>query len=171
MDCRQCTENLTAYLDGELSHADSAQLRAHLETCVSCAVELSGFQEAADFVESHNRELDIRPECWNKVYDQIIAERPSPFRFLFPKQWSQILATLAIVAALAFGYLWYQQDQKRSLDDYISQYVKAREASQAFRLMTHTPGFRAQTMNLFPDNPFAEAKPAIDINPFRLEDR
>ena len=44
MDCRQCTENLTAYLDGELSAADSAQMRSHLEICDSCTAELRGIR-------------------------------------------------------------------------------------------------------------------------------
>ena len=62
MDCKQCTEDLTAYLDGELSPADSAQVQSHLAACASCADELRSFQEAADFVESHKREL--KPASW-----------------------------------------------------------------------------------------------------------
>ena len=160
MNCRQCTDSLTAYLDGELSPTDSAQVRSHLEICASCAAELSGFQEAAAFVESHKRDLDISPESWNAVYGRIARERPaSPFRFFLPKR-IEVLATAAIAVALALGYLWYQHDQRRSLEDYISHYVKSREA-----------GFSLQTMNAFISNPFTEAKPASDTNPFRLEDR
>ena len=160
MDCRECTDNLTAYLDGELKAADSAQIRSHLESCVSCGDELRSHEEAADFVQSHARDLEVRPESWNAIYDRIHAERPaSQFGLLLPK-WSRLLATTAMVAAFAVGYLWYQHDQKKSLDDYISQYVKSREAE-----------FQLQTMNSFIPNPFTEAKPASDTNPFRLEDR
>lgn len=169
MDCRECTENLTAYMDDELSPAGSAQMRAHLETCVSCTTELRGFKEAANFVQSHARDREIRPESWNAIYDRIHAKRSvSPFGFLLPK-WSQLLATAAVVAAFAIGYLWYQHDQRRSLDEYISQYIKTREAG--FSLQIREAGFNLRTMNSFIPNPFAEAKPAPDTNPFRLEDR
>ena len=160
MDCRKCTDNLTAYLDGELSPADSAQLHSHLETCVFCTAELRSFEEAANFVQTHTRDLEIRPESWNVIYDRIHTARlASPFGVLLPK-WSQTLAATAILAAFGLGYLWYQHDQKKSLDNYISQYVKSREAE-----------FRLQAMNAFLPNPFTEAKPAPEKNPFRLEDR
>ncbi|HTY63216.1 MAG TPA: zf-HC2 domain-containing protein [Acidobacteriota bacterium] len=160
MDCRHCTDHLTAYADGELSPAESAQIRAHLEICVSCAAELSGFRAAAAFVESHHRELELKPESWDAVYARIAHERPaSRFRFFVPKR-IDVLATVAIVAVLAFGYLWYQRDQRRGLDDYISRYLKSREA-----------GFSIESVDFFLLNPFTEAKPASDTNPFRLEDQ
>jgi hypothetical protein len=159
MDCNQCTDNLTAYLDGELSLADSARTESHLATCVSCAAELSGLREAAAFVESHKRDLEIKPESWNAVYDRVSGQRSaSPFRFLLPK-WSTMLSLAAVAAVFVLGSLWYQSYQNRSLDDYISQYMRTREAV-----------LRPQTMSSFAPNPFTEAKPAPDTNPFRLED-
>jgi hypothetical protein len=79
------------------------------------------------------------------------------------------LATLAVVIAVAFGYIWYQQDQRKGLDEYISQYVKMREAGRTLGLMTSSSGLPFQSGN--PNNPFIEVKPAFDTNPFRLEDR
>lgn len=170
MDCKRCTENLTAYLDGELSHVDSAQVRSHLELCTSCAVELRSFQAASSFVKSHASELELRSKSWDTVCDRIsTAGSRSPFGLLIPKQWSSALATLAVVIAVAFGYLWYQQDQRKSLDEYISQCVKTRESGQTFELMTSSSGLPFQSGN--PNNPFIEVKPAFDTNPFRLEDR
>ena len=170
MDCSQCTENLTAYLDGELSPVDSAQVRSHLESCVSCAVELRSLQAASSFVASHASEPELRSQSWDGVYGRISATGSrAPFAFPVLKQWSTGLATLAVVLAVAFGYLWYQQDRRKSLDEYISQYVKMREAGRTSGLMTSNSGLSFQSGD--PNNPFIEVKPAFDSNPFRLEDR
>lgn len=158
MNCRECTENLTAYLDEELSPNDLAHMRAHLDTCASCRAELRSFEEAADLVQSNTRDLEIGSETWNAIYDRILNERPSSrFGFLQTK-WNQALAMAAVVAALALGYLFYQQNQHRKLDEYISQYVKSREA-----------GFRMQATNSFMPNPFSEVRQTSDTNPFRVE--
>jgi hypothetical protein len=170
MDCKRCTDNLTAYLDGELSQVDSAQVRSHLEICTSCGVELRSCQAASSFVTSHVSELELRSQSWDAVYNRISdTGSRSPFAFLFLKRWSSALATLAVVIAVAFGYLWYQQDQRKGLDEYISQYVKMREAGRTLGLMTSSSGLPFQSGN--PNNPFIEVKPAFDTNPFRLEDR
>lgn len=158
MDCRESTENLTAYLDGELSSSELARMLSHLESCASCRVELRSFEEAADLVQSHTRDLEIGPESWNAIYNRIRAERPSSRFGFFQAKWNQAVAMAAVVAALALGYLFYQQSQRRNLDEYISRYVKSREA-----------GFRMQATNSFMPNPFSEARPASDTNPFRVE--
>jgi|WetSurMetagenome_2_1015567.scaffolds.fasta_scaffold179918_2 hypothetical protein len=172
MDCMRCTENLTAYLDGELSQVDSSLVRSHLEICESCAVELRSFEAASNFVASHASRLELRSQSWDAVCDRISAagSRP-PFAFLILKRWSSALATLAVVLAVAFGYLYYQQDQRKSLDEYISQYLKMREAGRTFGLMTSSSGLPLQSGNPVVNNPFIEVKPAFDANPFRLEDR
>lgn len=160
MNCGQCTDNLTAYMDGELSAAESVQMRAHLEICDSCTAELSGIRQAATLVESNLRELEVRPESWNAVYDRINAVRPNSSFHTFFRKWAETLAAAAVLVAISLGYLWYQHNERRSLDDYISRYVKSREAES-----------HAQTAHYFVLNPFSESKPSADINPFRLEDR
>jgi anti-sigma factor RsiW len=156
MDCRQCRDDLTAYLDGELNPADSAEVRSHLETCTSCADELRSFQHAADFVESHKRELELSPGSWNLVRARISSSNSLPSsRFLVPNRWRFAFASLAIIATVALGYFWYQQAQERNLDAYISQYIRIRESRQHFQ----------------PENPFMEVSANLDANPFRSEDR
>ena len=148
MDCKRCTENLTAYLDGELSPVDSERARSHLDICASCAAELRSFQAASTFVASHASELELRPQSWDAVYHRISAAGSrSPFAFLILKRWGSALATLAVAMAVAFGYLWYQQDQRRSLDEYISHYVKMREAGRNIGLMTSNSGLPFQYGN------------------------
>lgn len=40
MDCRDFSENLQAYIDGELKEAERLELEEHLEACGSCSAEL-----------------------------------------------------------------------------------------------------------------------------------
>jgi anti-sigma factor RsiW len=44
MNCEQIRQNLLAYLDGEMSDAERAQIEAHLATCPGCAAELERMQ-------------------------------------------------------------------------------------------------------------------------------
>lgn len=44
MDCSQVRSSLLAYLDGEVTDAERAQIEAHLATCQDCAAELERLQ-------------------------------------------------------------------------------------------------------------------------------
>jgi hypothetical protein len=160
MECTQCIENLTAYLDGELTSAESEEIMSHLQTCDSCSAEVGSFQKAADLVALNTGVLETRPGSWEAVRDRInTGPFFARFGFFLPK-WSLKLAALVVLAALSIGYAWYQNDQRRALDGYISQYVKSREAA-----------FHLQINNPFTVNPFSENKSGSDTNPFRSEAR
>ena len=62
MDCRLCSEELTAYIDGELSGTGRGEdPPEHLEKCPPCHEELQALREAAAFVESHARDSRTGP--------------------------------------------------------------------------------------------------------------
>jgi anti-sigma factor RsiW len=44
MNCRRTRERLSAYLDGEASSDEEAQIRKHLAACPRCAHELAGLK-------------------------------------------------------------------------------------------------------------------------------
>ena len=162
MDCKQCAEELTAFLDGELSTANSERVKSHLRTCIPCSEEVRSLQEVGDFVESNSRVLDPRPESWNMVRARIYQEIPeSSSRDWMSQRWRFAIAALAVLAAFVIGYGQYIHIQQRNLDRYISQYVRERE--------TH----RTQAQNDNPEtyNPFIEVKAPVSENPFRSEDR
>ena len=58
MDCKQHAEDLTAFLDGELSDAESGRMRSHLGTCVSCSEELRSLRETADVKVPNHLDAD-----------------------------------------------------------------------------------------------------------------
>ena len=172
MDCKQCTEDITAFLDGELSAAESELVRSHLSICASCAEELRSLREAADFIESHKRELEPRAGSWNLVRARIsTADSPSLLRFFAPNRWRVALASLVLIAALALGYQQYQQIQKRSLDQYISQYVRDREARRQQQNILSASEASPKMETPYADNPFIEIRATSTDNPFQSEDR
>jgi hypothetical protein len=172
MNCQECFENLTAFLDGELTSSDLAQMRLHLDTCLSCADELRSFKEAANFIESHPKELEPRLESWNLVRARLSVSDPAPagFAFFAPNRWRMALASLAIVATLGIGYLQYQQIQKRNLENYITQYMQDREARSQAQSVQWNAESNAQIESLDADNPFIETSATSEENPFSPEE-
>ena len=171
MDCKQCAEDLTAFLDDELSAADSERVRSHLASCASCAYEWRSLKEASDFIESHNRALEPRTESWKLVRARVSTADSYPrFRWLVPSRWRIALAALAISAACAVGYLQYQSIQRKSLDQYISQYIQDRQG----RMQTLSPVTDTENPQIdvpYANNPFIEVTDTVVDNPFRSEDR
>jgi anti-sigma factor RsiW len=157
MDCTHCAEDLTAFLDGELSIADSEQVRSHLQSCASCAENLRSLREVDAFVALHSRELEPRPGSWDLVRARINGSTIAAPFLLWRFSYGRIaIATAAVVAAMALGYMQYLQIQGRNLNRYIVQYMQQREAQ-----------IRVQVEN----NPFTEVNRIFNGNPFRSEDQ
>ena len=55
MDCEKVQENLSAYLDGELSPQEADAIRAHLESCEDCAAEAESLRSTVRLVRSLER--------------------------------------------------------------------------------------------------------------------
>src|SRR2546426_10203019 len=63
-------ERLSHYLDGELSPEEVGQLRAHLETCESCASDLAAFRQVEESVrrlERHATPGELRQALVQRV--------------------------------------------------------------------------------------------------------
>jgi hypothetical protein len=141
--------------------------------CASCSDELRSLKEAADFIESHRSDLEPRPESWNLVRARMASADSRffpPLQLLAPSRWRIAAAALALIAALALGYQQYQQFQRRSLDQYISQYIREREAHRQPQSILGGPETNPQIQIPYADNPFIEVKATLADNPFRSED-
>jgi hypothetical protein len=171
MDCKQCAEDLTAYLDGELDSAASRLVQAHVAICASCTEELRMLRETVEFVESHNRELEARNGSWDLVRARITADaavRPTGFWDL--GRWVAV-AAVVLLTAMALGYMQYQQMQRRNLDRYMTEYVHQREVQIKGRPVLAGTGIVTPGENPYAGNPFVEIKARVPNNPFRSEDR
>ncbi len=177
MDCKECTDQLTAFLDAELSAREAAQIKSHLSACKSCTDEYLSLRDSKEFIESHIHDLEPRGEAWNLVRARIIAESssPAPFRFFALNRWRLAVATLALIAAFGIGYLQYQQNQRRTLDKYVTQYIQEREARQQLRSVLTSAqagtGTEVDEASPYADNPFIEINATVSDNPFRSEDQ
>ncbi len=173
MDCKQCTDDLTAYQDGELSDKEAKQMRFHLDACPACANEFHSLQKATTFVHSNTRQLEPRLETWNSVRAQIAASQriASPSRFLGANRWLIATAALLILAGLGLGYMQYQQIQRRSLERYMAQYIREREAHKQVQPFFADMKTKSHAENPHANNPFIEIQATPSYNPFRSEDR
>jgi|WetSurMetagenome_2_1015567.scaffolds.fasta_scaffold209193_2 hypothetical protein len=170
MDCKQCAENLTAFLDAELSPAETAEVGGHLQTCASCADELQSLRKAAEYIESQIREIAPKLETWRLVQARIpTAQAPHPqFRF-FSLRWHLAATMLAVFGIFGLGYMQYRQFEKKSLNSYVAKYVQERDARMRTVLKSSDGSVGAE--NTYKGNPFIEVNFTPADNPFLLEGR
>jgi len=183
MDCRLCNDELTAYIDGELSSSAAAEMRKHLEKCPPCHEELQALREAAAFVESHAREVEPVPEIWNNLRARI-AEMPAPtgpsgfFQFLVVNRWAAAVATLASTVVLALGLWGYMERQasQRVFESYMNDYLLMRAVTERLhavqiRQAKHLLSEGGITRWMPSENPFMDGRRVSLANPFVSEER
>jgi hypothetical protein len=169
MNCKQCTENLTAFFDGELSPSNSGQVQSHIDICASCADELRSLKEAADFIDSRRRELEPRPESWNLIRARLSAgDTPLHSGFFAFNHWRFALATLAVLFTVTIGYVQYRQIEKKKLDNYISRYIQDREMRRPAQSVQWAEA-ATSIENPYEGNPFVEFKASPMDNPFSID--
>lgn len=190
MKCRQCSDDLTAYIDGELPAPMAEQIKDHLKECPPCESEYRDLREAGVFIESHAADVEPVPELWNNLRSRI-AEMPPPtnssgfFRFLVMNRWVAATATVAATVVLALGIWGYMryQDSQRELQSYMNHYLEQRSLmeqihSQQLHRASYNPGGDGEREDIVVDNPFAVAgnpfagtRPVSLDNPFQTEAR
>lgn len=66
MNCNSVREQLSAYMDGEMSPAMAAQVERHLSGCELCTKELAGFKQLSHVVRVHV-ERSGQPPAWETI--------------------------------------------------------------------------------------------------------
>lgn len=181
MDCKSCTEDLTAYLDGELNRTRFQEVEGHLEGCLPCLEELESLKRSVRLVESNLPELDPKPELWNHLTARIAAARKAEGRsgwLSFFQAHQGLTAAWAVAASivLAMGIwgFWNHQQSERALRQYMSQYIQQRDSHvHSTRARASKPVSETQTADAdhveSADNPFVEVNAEPFDNPFRSE--
>lgn len=116
MDCIECQENLSLYLDGELGDADAGRVMEHLGACEPCdrlCRDLSLLLSSCSFDETLGLETSEPPNpdaLWRRINNVIESEvRPSAKherpRGWFSRMWqlsfSQAVSAVAAVAVIS----------------------------------------------------------------------
>jgi len=181
MNCERTAEEMSAYLDGELSEDLARQVEAHLDGCPACAGELRSLRHAATVVTANVPEIELRPEIWYNVHARV-ANRPASVRgegllkLIFGRRWLAVAATAVIALTIGiWGYLRYQ-DSQEELNQYMSQYIRVRDIQEQMdrsRLdsaaLDGTNGDEDRVESA--RNPFSVVNFSPEENPFRAEDR
>jgi anti-sigma factor RsiW len=176
MECQICAENLTAYLDSELSQEESKQVANHLESCRSCREEFDSMVFARQMTDFHLPDIELQPATWNQIERQIRSLRPArtavprPLRSWTPAVARPALARAAIVAILGLVALsayvaWPSLTPNDNVERSLLAYVQQMEAKER----EHVDIF-ASNDGFFASNPFAtEDRHHGSHNPFTEE--
>jgi hypothetical protein len=184
MDCHQCRDDLTAFLDNELVGLERDQFERHLEKCPPCREEFDDLRDTMDMVTGNASMLSPSPKIWDQLHVRIM-EMPAPltppgiFRFLVLNRRAAAAATMAATVLVAFG-LWAYMGFRRSEDNlrsYMSDYVQMRNTTEHLHSLQLREADASKAMILQTsgsaviENPFMEMHPVSMSNPFQTEER
>jgi anti-sigma factor RsiW len=178
MECRTCSESLTALIDGELSRDEVASLKDHLDRCQPCRSEYVSLSYSYELVEHMDLIEPAFDQSWRRIESEIAPPapaRPSPKRrsfgigsFFMPR-WVPVTA-LAGAAVLAVSLFVIAPNQQRhaEVERAFRAYIQVREGrfSQSDNYSDPNTGFRLEPAVY---NPFADNDQRNNRNPFKLE--
>ena len=174
MNCTESTNNLTAYLDQQLSGTETRVLESHLGSCPKCREEMESLRESSSFLNSKVRELELNPALWNTVRVRICATPASAtassfWDFLAVPRWAAVAAATAAVLFLGgLGLSEYlkHEETRQALSQYMQQYVQAREAQEQLHQSSTVSMTRSEQAN-DSGNPFVTSTEETQYsNPF-----
>ncbi len=183
MDCKNCVDDLTAYLDGELDGTRSNQIKTHIQACPACLGELQGLERSLRLVESNIEEIEPKPEIWDGLVSRIAAQQAQHrpvgfFQLLVSHRWTAATATLAASIVLAAGGwgLWNHHQAEQAVRRYMDEYVQLRAHQEEIRLAATADAGAAVESAVeahaeYADNPFVDIEAPEIENPFRSEEQ
>ena len=139
MHCADVTENLSAWLDGELTAAEQEEIRVHLETCARCRSDLEALRRTIGAVAGlpgESAPTDLRA----RVMKDIATESPSARAPLWRVFWPAA-AALLIGVAISLFYPTERQRVSRPMARRTAEYemAKADKDVPAFRAAPGEP--------------------------------
>lgn len=105
VSCDRYRDMLTAYLDGELSLRDRADVEKHLENCPACAKLAAGMErslEAMKLVNGAQDDFELPPGLPEKIAAKVVDERYS--KSPVARRLAAAMGVAALITGLAAGY-------------------------------------------------------------------
>jgi hypothetical protein len=128
-------ENMTAYLDRELSNRHARRVKLHVDHCVPCNQELASLREAQSLITANIRELTPRSELWDSIRVQISSLEMEPrsagfLEILYAKRWLTAATALVATLLLTLGIWAYLRSLQPddTFHQYMTEYFEKRES-------------------------------------------
>src|SRR5260221_12726893 len=111
MNCEECSQLLSAFMDSDLDEIKASEVRAHLAVCMDCStlcedfaaiVDASQMEETGELLPPNSQALWCRIN--NLIESEIKPEAPAaekPKRRLWQLSFSQMAAGLACIAVIS----------------------------------------------------------------------
>ncbi len=113
MNCKEICELLTAYLDGEVTPEEKANIEAHLPGCPQCRAELEELSATQvslrGVLKSIAEEVSLSPEVWEKVRARLDTKGSwldRLHRLLTSRTWQVATVTAAVVVIAVVAAIW-----------------------------------------------------------------
>ena len=165
MECRTCFEQLTALLDGELTGSESKVVKAHVEDCTDCRLELESLQYSFQLVDAILDE-DLDPPRWKLIESKIDQREGNwlDFRWLFGLTWRPV-AVAFLLAAVLIPVFWNQSSEDAEVERMFTTYLEERNE----REMLHEGIYNTEPVGWVYYNPYAVAEQQVGNNPYATE--
>jgi len=168
MNCRSCSDALTALLDNELALDEQETVQSHLSGCPECKKEYDSLRWAFGLTE-RVEPLQFNPSLWNRIHNEITAERSGPVAYiktLFLPRWRPIVAAVGAVLIALFLFISFPNNSvDPALEEEFTQFLKEREMiSRENRRILFEP--RANR-DIRGGNPFVRRVSYERANPFQ----
>lgn len=166
MECQDCTDSLTAHIDGELDPDLTISVELHLESCEGCRQDYRSLLECSDLME---RVPWIQPDplLWSSISANILPLHlpESPWkRFLLPLTSHPWIPVGAGTLGVAVVSLLLLQPSGSGTREALSEYIQVRERIEMrHETSIQNVGFQNST------NPFRAESIRPRSNPFSKE--
>jgi anti-sigma factor RsiW len=121
------TEELDAYVDGELPADEARSLDEHLRGCASCAAEGLRKVQQKRAVQAASQRFTPDPAFRARIQKSIVAPRPT----LWSRRWLPVFVSAAAAVLIASAFLLTLQHERRSEQQLMSELVDQHVATLA----------------------------------------
>ncbi len=169
MECRTCSESLTALMDAEVSSDQAKEIESHLTECAECHEEYQSLLNSHQLVE-RIRPLPLNPDLWTRIHSEITDVRTEEsswllgLRSFFGVRWMPVAAGTLGVAFLSLFFVYERNmEMERALQAYLQEREQLELVEVSASRETLSPGLQA----VYP-NPFMVTFTSQG-NPFKVE--